>query len=262
MAQYDKLAQIYDYLVAGIDYEEWADYIEEILKKFSCPVRYITDLACGTGNTTLPLAARGFAVYGIDMAPAMLEKARKKAEEKGLRPFFLEQDMRELNLPHPMDLITCYHDGLNYIIDPADLRLVMRRVYESLTPGGLFIFDLNAVNKLSGAGGDVTFIDDPDRSLIWETSYDRGADIWEIRLTGFLRQGELYDKFVEVHQEKAYKHEEAVALMKEAGFQLLAVYHGFSFEPPRPDSRRVFYVARKPYKKRRPNGLPSSVQIQ
>ena len=246
MSQYNKLADIYDHLVAGIDYEEWADYIEEILKKFSLQTRYVADLACGTGNTTLPLAARGYEVYGVDIAPAMLAKASRKAEEQGLRPHFLEQDMRQLSLPRPIDLITCYHDGLNYIVDPADLRQVFRRVHDSLRPGGLFIFDLNAVEKLSGGGGETTFVEDDNMSLIWETAYDKQTDVWEIKLTGFIRKGELYDKFIEVHKEKAYKNSEALTFLNEAGFEVLDIYHGFSFDPPMPASRRLFYVAQRP----------------
>lgn len=246
MSQYAKLAEIYDYLVAGIDYEEWADYIEEILRKFSSPIKYVADLACGTGNTTLPLAQRGFEVYGIDLAPAMLAKAAEKARRLGLDPCFLEQDMRDLSLPRAMDLVTCYHDGLNYIIKPDDLRTVFQKVNDSLRSGGLFIFDLNAVEKLSAAGGDTTFFDDQDISLIWETGYERENDVWEIKLTGFIRKGELYDKFVEVHKERAYRKEEALNFLSQTGFEVLDVFHGFSFEPPRPTSRRLFYVARKP----------------
>ncbi len=246
MPQYDKLADIYDYLVAGIDYEEWADYIEEILKKFCPKTRYIADLACGTGNTTLPLAARGYEVYGIDISAAMLEKAVRKAEDKGLTPSFIQQDIRQLRLPRLMDLITCYHDGLNYIIDPVDLTKVFSRVYESLRPGGLFVFDLNAVEKLSGAGGDTTFVDDENMTLVWETVYNRDVDVWEIKLTGFVRRGDMYDKFVEVHREKAYRESEVLTFINEAGFEVLGLYHAFSFEPPKPTSRRLFYVTRKP----------------
>lgn len=246
MSQYDKLADIYDYLVAGIDYDEWADYIEAILRKFNCSTTHIADLACGTGNTTLPLAARGYLVYGVDIAPAMLAKALKKAGEQGLHPYFLEQDMRELSLPEPMDMVTCYHDGLNYILASDDLRQVFHKVYESLRPDGLFVFDLNAVEKLSGAGGDVTFLDDQDMSLIWETAYDREAEVWEIKLTGFIRQENTYEKFVEVHKEKAHKNNDVLALLRDTGFAVLDVYHGFSFEPPQPTSRRLFYVAQKP----------------
>lgn len=246
MSQYGKLAEIYDYLVAGIDYEEWADYMEQILSKYNCPAKHIADLACGTGNTTIPLAERGYEVYGVDIAPAMLAKAVEKAGQKAVQPHFLQQDMRNLTLPEPMDMITCYHDGLNYMLDIGDLQRVFAGVFRSLRPGGIFIFDLNAVEKLSDAGGDVTFVDDKDMSLIWETSYDKSRDIWEITLTGFLRQEEMYEKFVEVHREKHFKSSEALEILRETGFEVLDMYHGFSFEPPRHNSRRIFYVAQKP----------------
>jgi SAM-dependent methyltransferase len=246
MAQYEKLAEIYDYLVAGVDYEDWLDYIEKILDRYGYRADKVVDLACGTGNTTLPFARKGYDVTGVDIAPAMLALARQKAEQEGLNAGFLEQDMRELKLPGPVDLFTCYHDGLNYITDTADLKLVLERVYHYLKPGGLFIFDLVVVNKLKGAGGDTTFFDDNDLSLVWDSSYDKEQDIWEVTLTGFVRKGDLYEKFTEVHREKHHAREEIEPLLAAVGFELLDVFHSFTLEPPNPLTRRAFYVARKP----------------
>lgn len=245
MAQYEKLAEIYDYLVAGVDYDDWLDYIEKIMDRYGYRAKKVADLACGTGNTTLPLARKGYDVTGVDIAPAMLALARQKAGQEGLDVTLLEQDMRELTLPGPVDLATCYHDGLNYIVEPADLKRVLDKVYLYLQPGGLFIFDLVVVNKLSLAGG-TTFFDDTDLSLIWDTSYDKGQDIWEVTLTGFVRKGELYEKFTERHREKHYAREEIEPLLAAAGFELLDVFHSFTLEPPNPATRRIFYVARKP----------------
>lgn len=41
------------------------------------------DAGCGTGFLSLELAARGHRVTGIDLAPAMLDAARRKAAERG-----------------------------------------------------------------------------------------------------------------------------------------------------------------------------------
>lgn len=246
MAQYEKLAEIYDYLVAGVDYDEWLDYIEQILNRYGYRAKRVVDLACGTGNTVLPFARRGYEAIGVDIAPAMLALARQKAEGEGLRADFLEQDMRELCLPGPADLFTCYHDGLNYITESAGLKQVLEKVFHYLKPEGLFIFDLVVVNKLKGAGGDTTFFDDTDLSLVWDSNYDKERDIWEVTLTGFVRKGDLYEKFTEVHREKHYAREEIEPLLAAAGFELLDIFHSFSLEPPNPSTRRAFYVARKP----------------
>ncbi len=244
--QYAKLADIYDYLVQGIDYDDWYKYINEICEKFDVKLKTVLDLACGTGNTSLPFARKGIKVYGVDLARAMLDKAAEKADRENLRIEFVQQDMRSLDLPEQVELATCYHDGLNYITSLDDLRLVFKGVNSSVKPGGLFIFDMNAVSKLaSGVKDDTTFLDEEDMSLIWETSYEKENDLWEIRLTGFIRKGQLYEKFYEVHQEKAYTREEILSLLKETGFKLLAEYHGFSFDPPNGSTRRVFYVAQK-----------------
>jgi len=44
----------------------------------------VLELACGSGLVTLPIAAEGLEVTGVDLARPMLEHARKKAEAQGL----------------------------------------------------------------------------------------------------------------------------------------------------------------------------------
>jgi SAM-dependent methyltransferase len=39
----------------------------------------VLELGCGTGRLTIPLARAGFAITGLDIVPAMLERARQKA---------------------------------------------------------------------------------------------------------------------------------------------------------------------------------------
>ncbi|MHB8171296.1 MAG: class I SAM-dependent DNA methyltransferase [Thermincolia bacterium] len=245
MAQYGKLADIYDYLVGSVDYNEWIDYIEAIVRKFGYEVRTVADLACGTGNTTLPFAQRGYRVVGIDLSGEMLDIARQKAEEEGSEAEFLEQNMCELSLPEPVDLITCYHDGLNYILEPEDLDRVFRGVHENLKPGGLFIFDLVNVHKLKRIHGGTTFVDDEKMSLAWETFYHQDRDVWEIQLTGFIKKGDLYEKFQEVHQEKGYSTEEVMVMLAEARLELLDIYEAFSFNKASDSTYRKFYVVRR-----------------
>jgi SAM-dependent methyltransferase len=45
----------------------------------------VLDLGCGTGEDALFLAGQGVSVHAVDVAPRMLERARAKAAERGLR---------------------------------------------------------------------------------------------------------------------------------------------------------------------------------
>src|SRR5262245_59092805 len=54
------------------------------------------DAGCGTGFLSLELAARGHRVTGVDVAPAMLREARRKAAEQGMPIRFEEADAEQL----------------------------------------------------------------------------------------------------------------------------------------------------------------------
>ncbi|WP_066639899.1 class I SAM-dependent DNA methyltransferase [Desulfolucanica intricata] len=246
MERYRELAGIYDYLVQGVDFEGWIDYIEKLLQKFNYKPRNVADLACGTGNTTFPFARRGYNVIGVDLSPQMINIAQEKAIQQNLDIKFLVQDIRELNLHHKMDLITCFHDGLNYLLNYEDIKLAFKKVYQNLIPDGLFIFDLNSVHWLANTDPETTVIEEEDLTLIWQSSYDRANDIWEINLTSFVRKNDLYSKFKEQHREKAYTPYEIELALKEAGLDLLGSYDSFTFEPIKTNSRRHFFATRKP----------------
>ena len=56
----------------------------------------VLDVACGTGNVSLPLARGGAVVTGVDIAPNLLEQARVRAAEAGLAIRFEEGDAEAL----------------------------------------------------------------------------------------------------------------------------------------------------------------------
>lgn len=240
---YAGLAKIYDYLVAGVDFEAWIDYLEEILQRFNYRPATVADLACGTGNTLLPLARRGYKVTGIDISPQMVAVAAQKAGEAGLDVSFLIQDMCTFRLDAPVELVTCFHDGLNYLLAYADLVQVFCRVRENLTTGGMFVFDLNALNWLADLPAEAGELKEQKISLTWESKFDPRGPFWEICLKVSLDEENGVHRFAEVHREKGYRPEEVERALAQAGLELLAAYDAFSFDPVHPGSRRHFYVA-------------------
>lgn len=56
----------------------------------------VLDVACGTGNLTIPAARTGTTVTGVDIAPNLLEQARSRAEASGVTARFEEGDAEQL----------------------------------------------------------------------------------------------------------------------------------------------------------------------
>ncbi len=72
------------------------EFVERIGIK---PGSRVLDVACETGNTTLPAARSGASVTGLDIAPNLLDQARKRAASEGLKIRFDEGDAEELPYP-------------------------------------------------------------------------------------------------------------------------------------------------------------------
>jgi SAM-dependent methyltransferase len=56
----------------------------------------VLDVACGTGNSAIPAARAGGVVTGVDIAPNLLEQARKRSVVEGLNVCFEEGDAEQL----------------------------------------------------------------------------------------------------------------------------------------------------------------------
>jgi ubiquinone/menaquinone biosynthesis C-methylase UbiE len=60
------------------------------------PEDTVLDVACGTGNATLPAARRGATVTGLDLTPKLLQEAQAYAEAEGLEIEWVEGDAEAL----------------------------------------------------------------------------------------------------------------------------------------------------------------------
>lgn len=56
----------------------------------------VLDVACGTGNLAIPAAQAGARVIGIDLAPNLIEQAKKNAQTAGVSCQFAEGDAEAL----------------------------------------------------------------------------------------------------------------------------------------------------------------------
>ncbi len=63
------------------------------------PGTRVLDVACGTGNLAIPAARKGAQVWGLDIAPNLLEQARERASAEQLPATFEEGDAEQLPYP-------------------------------------------------------------------------------------------------------------------------------------------------------------------
>jgi SAM-dependent methyltransferase len=145
---YDAFARAYDAYTSDYAYDRWVGAILEIAGDLGWRGREALDAACGTGNSTLPLIARGLDVSACDLSPAMVAEARRKLPD-GRRVGIA--DMRRLNLSDRFDLVTCLDDGVNYLLGEEELRAGLAGLARSLRPGGLLVFDVNTLGTLRAA---------------------------------------------------------------------------------------------------------------
>ncbi len=70
---------------------------EEFVDRLNLPAgAHVLDVACGTGNLTIPLARRGAVATGVDIAANLLQQARERANNEGLDVSFDEGDAEQL----------------------------------------------------------------------------------------------------------------------------------------------------------------------
>ncbi len=93
----------------------------------------VLDVACGTGNTALPLARSGCIVTGVDIAPNLLVQARERAAAEGLTIAFDEGDAEAL--PYPDASFNAVTTMFGAMFAPRP-ELVAAELARVLKPGG------------------------------------------------------------------------------------------------------------------------------
>lgn len=248
MAIYDHYAEVYDDSGQIAFSIKMIPYLEGLLQLHPAPGCSMLDLACGTGTVALSFAKQGWEVYGVDASQAMLQQARQKAEQTGQELILSRQDMREFLVPHPLALITCLYDSLNYMLSLGDLKRVFRRVAASLLPDGVFMGDMNTQVTLEEVWGNNTFfIEREGIALVMLSSFESQSGLSTVDIAGFVRRDDgRYSRFDEHHEEVAYQDDTVRAALESTGLRVEAAYECFRFEPPEEDARRIMWVARKP----------------
>ena len=246
--QYSALARVYDVLNSGVDYREWAAFLDRTIRQYATvPTELVLDLACGTGAVTLPLAELGYDMTGVDLSADMLAVARERAMEAGRGDIlWLCQDMRAFELYGTVDAAVCCLDSINYLLKTEDIRRCFSLVHNYLVPDGIFIFDVNTPYKFETVYADRSYVLEAEGVYCgWQNFYNPKTRICDFCLDIFAENEDgTYTRTEECQRERAYSHKTVQKLLADTGFELLARVSDFDQTPATETDERWFYVAR------------------
>ncbi|MGM0506174.1 MAG: class I SAM-dependent DNA methyltransferase [Bacteroidota bacterium] len=250
-APYHVLAALYDTLMGDVDYDAWADYVDELIQIHGPETEKILEVACGTGSLALSLDELGtYDVTATDLSEAMIRIARNKAA-LALSPVRFDvadmTDMADLKNFQKYDAVLCLFDSLNYLLDPTDVSKALRQMRLTLKPGGLLIFDISTEANSREAEAR---LNRPEAVQSGEWQFRQESRYLEeerIHLNRFWIEPSDPDsptdqRWLEEHRQRIYSMEEIEEQIEKSPFRLLHKYDNFRLEPATPESLRITFV--------------------
>jgi SAM-dependent methyltransferase len=151
-----------DYDLEYGSYEPEGPFYETVAAQTGGP---ILDVACGTGRIAIPLARKGYALTGIDLAAPMLAHARRKSAEAGVAIDWQLADFRDLALDRRFALAIMSGNALQACLTDADQAALLAAVHRHLLPGGCFAFETRNPRQADLHGNE--------RETFWHSFVDR-----------------------------------------------------------------------------------------
>lgn len=203
------------------------------------PGARVLDLCCGPGVFTVPLAVRGFDVTGVDLSPAMLERARKRSADAGAPITYVRADARSYTPPAGFDVVLNMFTSFGYFEDPADNTQVLRNMHRCLAPGGTLLLDLAGKELLARKVTPPKVVRRGDDLLV---QTDTVLDDWaRLRSDWVLVRGDQVTRAALVWF--VYSAVELRRMAEDAGFSRVEVFGGFDGRPYDQDAERLIVRA-------------------
>jgi SAM-dependent methyltransferase len=213
--------------------------------------RNILDLCCGTGVLVSHFLSSGYTATGLDLSEYMIEYARRNNIEyvQSGKAKFVIGDASHFTFDEEFGLVTCTYDAINHFTDYSMLESCFQSVKSVLSPGGLFIFDINTRKGLSRWSGVHT--DSSDEIFILEKGiYEAGMDRAYTQMSGFVRVegSELYSRFEETVYNTVFDTGKVQKMLFDLGWSkcYFATFENLEIAIDNPEEQgRVFFVAEK-----------------
>ncbi|MCO6489912.1 MAG: class I SAM-dependent methyltransferase [Phaeodactylibacter sp.] len=176
----------------------------------------IVGLGCGSGILEEAMSREGYDVLGVDYSTALIGIARQRCPQGQ----FHVGALMDFEIP-PCLAVTAVGEVLNYRFDERhqleNLLPLFERIYRSLQPGGIFLFDIIEPGIADGTP-PVRLLENEHWDMALNFSEDKNAATLQREITLYLKEGALYRKSKEVHRLNLYRKEAVQQLLEQAGF--------------------------------------------
>ena len=243
---YSALAQVYDLVMAHVDYEGWADYLVHLVEMHFEDADQLEVLELGAGSGLLTEELLELVEWRITISDGSADMLAAAGNRLGNRV----QQGKVIDfgrswaglLDKEFDLIFLLYDGFNYLLEAESARRLFEGVSARLTPGGRFLFDQST--PWNSINNEAFFEDEGEEDGLKyrrTSAYDREAAFHTTTFDIQTRAG----RFHEEHQQRAWTRAEALAMVGEHDLEVVAAYDGFSLDPAHDESERIHWVIRR-----------------
>lgn len=246
---YSSLADIYDEVMSDVDYETWADYIDEIIITHNPGANKLLELACGTGTIALSLEELDcYEITATDGSTDMIRVAKEKGASVNSKIHFEVMDFNNIKSSNNYDVVYLIFDSINYLKEEEQILKLHQDVKNILAPNGIFIYDFTTPRNSRKA---VKYLDNDTHSIgnryryQRESSYDAKNQIHTniFQIEQLKQNGETgTGLFKEIHQQKIYSQVYMRSLIEKTEFTILEAYDGFQLLSAHKNSLRITMV--------------------
>jgi len=222
----------------------------------------ILELAVGTGRLAVPLAEAGHAVTGVDLDPAMLDRARARARDTGTgvvgRLTLVEADLVGLRLPAAGEFGLAFIALNSLLVLPtrAAQRAALRTLADHLAPGGLAVVDvwIPDAEDLGRFDGRISLewprLDPETGAIVTKAaSAQHDAAAATVTLTTIFEQGGQGlppARWVRRDRLRLISADELRSFAEDAGLEVELMAGDYGLGPIGPGSERAILIAVKP----------------
>jgi SAM-dependent methyltransferase len=179
----------------------------------------VVDLGCGSGILAREFIDAGYDVLGVDISPAMIALARRKAP----RARFMVASLSSFELP-ACDAIVSTGECLNYTFDGPRTRqsisALFHRVHAALRPGGMFVFDIAGPARAPESKTRRVWSAGKDWAILAETRTGRSRRSLAREIICFRRVGRAWRRSTEAHVQRLFWRDEIAGLLAKSGFEI------------------------------------------